>query len=600
MKTEFALTALVAVVLFAAPRCSLGAEEESVDIGTQVGELAFKDIRYLERSLADFEEKKAFVIVCMNTTCPLVQRYIPKLKRLEKTYRDDVQFIGLNVNRNDSIRAMAAQAVEFDVEFPCVQDVDGKTVRTLGVSRTPEVVVLDADRRLRYRGRIDDQYRLGGSRPKVTAENLKDAIDSVLQGKPPKVAETPVDGCLISLTPPKASDGSETFIGDVEPLIRKHCVECHRPGTEAPFSLVSYEDVRRQAATIAEVVADQRMPPWYGDDEHRDFANLRGLNARERELIVRWVANGMLRGESEPDAAPPKPVDAGEKWEIGEPDLVIKMDQVHTLPAEGYIPYRYISLPYVFPGDTWVEAIQLLPDNPRVVHHCNVFAVGTGKDGNQTKFLTGKVPGVKPFNMGDGIALLIPAESRLQLQIHYTSTGKDEKCRISVGLRYHRGRVQKEFRQVAANNREFSIPAHAGHHRVTATANLDRNADGLGLYAHMHLRGKDMTFLARFPDGKTEQLLVVPNYNFDWQISYFWTPDRHRFPKGTILECIAHFDNSAFNPYNPDPKATVKHGPQTYHEMMYGFMFYTDSDEQLNLSIDPKTGLELKDTSPQP
>ena len=114
------------------------------------------------------------------------------------------------------------------------------------------------------------------------------------------------------------------------------------------------------------------------------------------------------------------------------------------------------------------------------------------------------------------------------------------------------------------------------------------------MFSHMHLRGKDMTFTAHLPDGKTDTLLIIPNYNFSWQLPYRWETGKMRLPKGTRLECVAHFDNSKFNPYNPDPAATVRNGPQTYQEMMYGFFFYTNADEQLGLHIDPKSGTVVK------
>ena len=119
---------------------------------------------------------------------------------------------------------------------------------------------------------------------------------------------------------------------------------------------------------------------------------------------------------------------------------------------------------------------------------------------------------------------------------------------------------------------------------------LTHDAEGIGLFCHMHVRGKDMTFRARYPDGTTETLLVIPNYNFNWQHAYRWAPGKKRFPKGTRLECVAHYDNSAFNPYNPDPKATVRDGQQTHQEMMNGFVFYVEAGERLGLDIDGTTG----------
>jgi hypothetical protein len=182
----------------------------------------------------------------------------------------------------------------------------------------------------------------------------------------------------------------------------------------------------------------------------------------------------------------------------------------------------------------------------------------------------------------------------LGLQIHFVATGKPEKCRVQVGLRFPRVPVQKTLRSVQLTDRRFAIPPGAPAHKVSSSRTFDRDVIGVGLFSHMHLRGKDMTFTAHLPDGTDETLLVIPNYNFEWQIPYRWEPNTKRFPKGMRLECVAHFDNSPFNPYNPDPKVTVRNGPQTHHEMMIGFFFYTEADEQLGLNIDPKAGVERK------
>src|ERR1700693_2791177 len=254
------LAAGMVLVLGAAVPVALAAEA-SVRIGQDVGKLSFKDIRYLPRSLTDLSGKKAYVIVCTSTSCPLVQKYLPKLKRLDEKYRGrGVQFISLNVNPGDSIREMAAHAVEFDLAFPTVKDINGESAAALGVMRTPETVVLGADHTLKYRGHIDDQYRFAGEANHVSHDDLENAIEAVLAGKAVPVAETSVDGCLITKPSPPTRT-AVTYTKDIVPLLRKHCVTCHQAGTEAPFALMSYEDAKKQGQALAEVVGDQAMPP---------------------------------------------------------------------------------------------------------------------------------------------------------------------------------------------------------------------------------------------------------------------------------------------------------------------------------------------------
>jgi len=587
--------ACVALAAFVSP--SLEAREKKVPIGARADNIGFKDIRYLPRTLDDFGQPKAFVIVFTTTGCPLVQRYLPRLKELAAAGRErGAQFLAVNVGPDDSIKEVAYQALEHGVDFPFVKDFDGQCARALGVSRTPQVVVLDAERKIRYRGRIDNQYRLGGVKPSVDREDLKEAIEDVLAGRKVRVKETAVDGCAITFPEIRPPDKSLTYASDIAPLINQHCAECHRPGTAAPFTLTSYEKVAAKAGSIAEVVEEQRMPPWFAHPGFGTFINQRSLTPAERDTIVRWARGGKAPGNL--TLAPKPPEFPQTKWRIGEPDEVITAAEAQKLPATGYLPYRYVMLPRRFPHDTWVQGIQIMPGNSRVVHHANLaYASLTSPYDENKNFLTGIVPGGIPVNLDSGMAMMIPKGMGLVLQIHYVTTGKEETDQISVGLRFAKEPIRKRVRYKIIGDYKFKIPPGAPAHPVTAQRELECDATGIGLFSHMHLRGKDSTFFAHYPDGKTETLLALPNYSFDWQLSYVWPRGAQRFPKGTKVECSSHFDNSPFNPYNPDPKATVRNGPQTHDEMMQGFFFYTDDSENLDLRVDPKTGVEIKEAT---
>ena len=567
----------------------LVAKEDRPLIDSEIPDLKFKDIRYLNRNLKDLGEKKAIVLVFSNTTCPIAQKYWPKLKRLEAEYRDQgVQFVGVNVGGDDELQEIAQQGIDFGIEFPLVKDMDGSCVKATGVTRTPEVVVLDAKRKLRYRGRIDDQVRIGLSRPNVQSDDLKQALDELLAGKEITTPETTVDGCKITLVEPSPLPKEPvTFYEQVAPLLQKHCQECHHSGGQAPFGLVTLEEVSSQAEMIAEVALDRRMPPWYASRQHK-FANERGMSASEREMIGHWVRGGLKAGDAAKDPPPLKFNDT--KWEIGEPDLITTSLETHSLPADGFVDYKYIVLPHIFLKDTWISAAEILPSNPQVVHHCNMAYWTLGQNFDDGNFITGRVPGGTAFRLDDGQALRIPAGSVVGLQIHYTTTGKPETNGMSVGFRFPRNTIHKQVRHLQATTSRFAIPPGASAHPVSASRTLPVNASGIGMFAHMHLRGKDMTFIAHSPDGKDETLLSIPAYNYGWQQNYRWDPGTKKFPKGTRIEAIAHFDNSPFNPFNPDPTTTVRHGPQTVQEMMFGFFFYTDDDEDLNLKVNAKKG----------
>lgn len=576
-------TAVVLIISSAAT-----AAEPSVAMGAKIDDLRFKDIRYLARSFADLGNKKAYVFVFVDSACPLAQKYMPVLDRMEKTYRDrDIQFVAVNSGPNDSIAVMASQAVEFGVEFPFVKDIDCKVADALGVKHTPEVAVLDASRTLRYRGRIDDQYRPGGQRKEPTRRDLAEAIDAILANKSVEVSTTPVDGCLISRPSIAGGDKPITYAEHVAPIFTKHCQSCHRPNTAAPFALQNYEQAKAKGRTIAQVVEEGRMPPWFAAPRDGDLITHKSLSATERDTIVRWSSTGMARGD---DSKLPKPTEEKPaKWLIGEPDLVVKT-QPFELPKEGDIPYRYVVMPHVFEQDTWVRAVQILPDVPKAVHHANLAFWKVGEGFKESNFITGVVPGGEPMTVGDGVAFRIPKGSMLGLQIHYVPTGKPDKVSLSVGLKYANGKVDQALKHMLFVDTRYAIPPGASAHPVKVERTLTCDALGIGLFTHMHVCGKAMSFIAHTPDGKTDRLLTVANYNFEWQIPYRWEPGKKILPKGTKIECVALYDNSPFNPYNPDPKKLVKDGPQTYQEMMNGFMFYVDANEKLGLDIDGKTG----------
>jgi len=581
MTARLSLLSLALVALLAPP---LPAAD--VPIGSKVGNLTFTDIRYTLRSLDDLGKPKAAVVVFTAAGCPLVPRYLPVLDKLERDYRDKgVQFLAVNVGPEDTVVEMAAQMLDHGVAFPVVKDFDGKAADAFGATRTPEVVVLDADRVIRYRGRIDDRHRPGVGERVPTRHDLKEALDEVLAGNKVTVTETAVEGCKI--TPPSRPKPEKpvTYAGQVAAVIHKHCGECHRAGAEAPFALGTYEQTRGKAKMIAEVIREGRMPPWFADPAHGTFANKRGLSPRERDLVLDWIDGGTLPGDLA--TAPPAPAAKTGKWRIGEPDLVVKTTD-YDLPATGDIPYAYAVLPHVFEKETWVEAIEILPEDRKLVHHANLAHVSLGGGFSAGNFITGYVPGGDPMTLGDGVAFRLPAGAMLVLQIHFVAGGKPANTHVAVGVKYAKGTVQQELRHLRLADTRYRIPAGDPAHAVPTSRVLPHDAVMVGMFSHMHLRGKAMTFKAHTPDGKTQTLLSIPNYRFDWQLAYRPEPGKLKLPKGTRLEVVGVFDNSAFNPFNPDPKAVVRDGQQTYQEMVNGFFFYLQEGEKLGLEVGDK------------
>jgi hypothetical protein len=562
---------------------------ETPPLGASVAELHFVDTRGLPRTSKELGEFRALAVMFATTDCPLARRYLPRFVELETKLRGrGVQFLVVNVGPLDSVGAMAEAQVECGAAFPFVKDFDGAVAKALGAARTPHFMVLDGAHKLVYRGRFDAQYRLGGVNPSAGRADLELALEDVLAQRAVEVAQTAVEGCALEDLGPPAPRPDLTWSRDIAGIVQRACQDCHRPQTAAPFALLTHADVARRAATVAEVVREGRMPPWFASPRHGAIVNAPALSAEERDMLVGWALAGAPAGDLA--QAPPPREFSSRRWRIAAPDLVLEQAKASEVPASGYVPYRYIVFSHVFTHDTWVEAIEIATDNPRVVHHANLGFFKFTEGFKNENFLTGYVPGGDPLECGPNVAVLIPAGSLVGLQTHFVTTGSAERAKLSVGLRFPRAKVEQRMQHFQIQTSRFEIPPFAPAHPVRAQRKFAADSVGVGMFAHMHLRGRDMTFTANYPDGREEILLRVPNYSFDWQQSYRWAPSAQRFPAETRVQVLAHFDNSTFNPYNPDPSAAVRYGQQTVDEMMMGFLFFVEEHQRLGLDIDPATG----------
>jgi hypothetical protein len=376
--------------------------------------------------------------------------------------------------------------------------------------------------------------------------------------------------CAISL-----GNGKVTFSKDVAPIFYKRCVECHRSGEIAPMSLMSYKDARPWAKAIKEKILERKMPPWLADPRYDHFENSRRLSQNEIDTLVAWVDGGALPGD-EKDLPPPPKFEPG--WIIGKPDVVLALQEEVSVPADGVIPYRYYTVPTQFTEDKWIQAAEIRPGNRGVVHHIIVFVqepgakTGSGPEGRGFK-LAGFAPGEQPKVFPTGTAKLVKAGSNLNFQLHYTPNGKPAKDRSHIGLIFAREPVRKKVLTGTATNFQFVIPPGDPNFEVKSSWTAKEDVRLVDLMPHMHLRGKDFTYTAVYPDGRSEIVLQVPKYDFNWQLLYRFK-EPLLLPKGSRLDCVAHFDNSPNNKYNPDPAKEVRWGPQTWEEMMIGWFDY--------------------------
>lgn len=372
---------------------------------------------------------------------------------------------------------------------------------------------------------------------------------------------------------PAPADEAVTYSKHIAPLIQDRCQECHRPLGLAPFSLVEYEQVRAWSKAIRREVHLGRMPPWGLDPEIGEWANDPRLSDQELARLDAWLDAGMPRGN--PADLPP-PREFHEAWTIGEPDLVFELPEEVQIPADGVVDYQHFVTEMQVDEDLYVERMEVLPGNRRVVHHVIVFLQppeGRGSsDGFTNTMLDVYAPGSPPGINPPGVARKIPAGSKLLWQVHYTPIGEATTDRSKVGMVLAKEEPKEILRTATIVDTRFEIPPGAANHRVEAEGTIPRDATIYSFTPHMHYRGKSMDFYLELPDGTTELVCSIPKYDFEWQLDYRLAQPR-RVPAGTRVRVVAHFDNSSGNPDNPDPTATVRWGEQTWEEMMMGGIF---------------------------
>lgn len=403
-----------------------------------------------------------------------------------------------------------------------------------------------------------------------------------------------------------ASAAEVTFYKDVLPVLQRNCQECHRHGEAAPMPLMTYAEARPWAKALKQAVLRGTMPPWFADPKHGHFSNERRLTPQEAGVLSAWADTGAKEGLAKDAPAPRKFVDG---WNIGQPDKVIAMPRAFPVPAEGTIEYQYVIIPTGFTQDTWVAKAEVRPGNRAVNHHIIAFIRPPGSKwfaservneifvprarGNNgqrqnndesnpsigVELLAGYAPGLQATEAPDGAAKLIKAGSDIVLQLHYTANGKAAEDLSRIGLVFAKQPPKLRHLTMNATNGKFVIPAGAPAHEVRSSITLHEDTGLIWMMPHMHLRGKDFLYTAVYPTGEREVLLSVPRYDFNWQLGYRYAAPKP-LPKGTRIECVAHFDNSANNPANPNPAIEVRWGDQSWEEMMIGWF---------DVAIDPKT-----------
>jgi tetratricopeptide (TPR) repeat protein len=379
-------------------------------------------------------------------------------------------------------------------------------------------------------------------------------------------------------------DGTLTFNKDIAPILFEHCAPCHRPGEVAPFPFLTYQDARKRASQMVEVISSGFMPPWLPEPGYGEFAGSRGLSVDEIGMIRQWVNEGGREGD--PADLPPVP-QWTEGWQLGEPDLIVRLPETYMLRAEPPDVFRNFVIPDLVTSDRWVRAIEFRPGNAALVHHAE-FRVDRsessrrldaedpepGFDGMDAEGATmpdghflGWAPGASPPEVPEGMPWRLGADTDLVIQLHLLPSGKRDAVEPTIGLFFSDEPPERTPFVIRLGSRTMDIPAGEPDYRIADSYTLPVDVTLLAVFPHAHYLGKDMKGFAVLPDGSKRWLIRIKDWDFNWQDN-FRLEEPLELPAGTRLVMQYSFDNSSDNVRNPHfPPQRVVFGPSTYDEM---------------------------------
>ncbi|MEM7100208.1 MAG: redoxin domain-containing protein [Pseudomonadota bacterium] len=524
----------------------------------RVGDFALLDQTGRHYQMSYFGDHEAVVLLAHSTDASFqaqAEAYRAAAAGIADEFKDkNVLFLFLNSRQQDS----RADLAELATSVPILVDESQLVAESLGISRIGEALVFDPETmQLLYKG---------------AGDVVQDVVSAHLRGTavPEALAAT---GSQIEFGGPQQGI---SYVADIAPMLEENCVACHYEGGIGPWAMNSHAMVRGWSMMMREVVMNRRMPPGQIDTHvGKPIHDVAGLTIEEQQKLIRWIdAGAPIDGTRDP-LAELKVSNA--KFSLGEPDLIYTVP-AQDIPATGVIDYRYVPVELNLDKDVWVQAMEFVPGDREVLHHVIAYVQSPteksvrGKDtgADQGENMAGFAPGRQPDQFHDDSGRLLRKGSNLLLQMHYTTSGRETVDETQVGIYLHDKPPEHVMSGGVAGQRRFMIPAHAKEHKLRGEQEVERDAYLYQMTPHMHFRGRYMTYSVEYPDGKTELLLSVPKYDFNWQFSYRLVEPVF-LPAGSKIVAEGAMDNSDRNPANPDPSKPVLFGLQTKHEMFFGF-----------------------------
>ena len=514
--------------------------------------------------LSKMANRDAIVLFIQGNGCAISRNASTSLTAVRDNFAEhNIEVFMLNANTKDSREAILAEAQAHNITLPILMDDTQLVAEALGATHTGEVYLIKpSTRELVYRGPISTKDK----------NYLQDAMASLVGGD--SVAATKqvsaTSGNKLQF-PYRAQHANAvpSYQKDIAPILQERCVSCHQKDGLAPWAMNSYDMVRGWAPMIRETVITKRMPPGQIDNVTLDqFIDVHYITVDEQTKLVHWIDAGTPKqGKSDPLAE--AIIDTPE-WHFGKPDLIVDIP-LQDVPATGTLDYRYIPVELNLPEDKWVRAYEFNVGQKAVLHHAIAYTANKENPNQRRGLLGGYGPGKPPTELPENVGFLLTPETSLLMELHYTTSGKAVQDHTRLAFYFADEPPAQHIRNDVAVNPRFVIPPNTQDFALSASMTVPQDAYLYSFSPHMHFRGSRMKYTAVFPDGKSEMLLNVPNYRFNWQMDYK-LKERLFLPAGTKIIADGAFDNSVMNEFNPDPNAEVRWGEQSWQEMFIGFV----------------------------
>lgn len=535
----------------------------------RVGDFALLDQAGYFHHMSWYDDNQAIVLLSQSTNEAGLDTQLGRYQALADQYADDqLQFFLINPMGRKDRDAVQAEMERLGITIPVLMDDAQLVSEALGISRVGEALLFDPKSfTIVFRGPMGADFET--------------AIAATLNDEAIAVSELPLTSGT-QVTYPALAANSETvpsYEHDIAPIIEENCAKCHRATGVAPFALDSHTMVMGWSPMIREVIMTKRMPPGQVDPHIGDFENDMVLADADAQKLLHWIQAGSpMDGNRDPLAEIQWPAS---EWAFGEPDYIITVPP-QEIPATGVLDYYNVVVDVDIEQDRWVRASQYIPGDRSVLHHTlhSIIAPGATRGGSLlggdpdrpgiAPYIPGQDPRVEPPNTGG----LLKAGSRIAMQMHYTTNGRETVDQSRIGVWFYPVGFVPEERMSGECACHFTptwvnIPPFDPDYEMTQSFTIERDAKLFAFTPHMHFRGKRMRFYAAYPDGTSEELINIANYNYNWQLAYTYKEPK-LVPAGTVITATGAFDNSTQNPMNPDPARSVPWGLQSWDEMFFG------------------------------